>query len=56
MLWRRFFIGQPGFGYKGAGNLLGEEQSGQIRDVGYELYQSMLEETFQKFEEVKLMF
>ena len=33
---------------RGAGNLLGEEQSGQIRDVGYELYQSMLEETISK--------
>ena len=30
---------------RGAGNLVGEEQSGQIREVGYELYQSMLEET-----------
>ncbi|GHA11469.1 transcription-repair-coupling factor [Devosia pacifica] len=29
---------------RGAGNLLGEEQSGHIREVGYELYQSMLEE------------
>lgn len=29
---------------RGAGNLLGDEQSGHIRDVGYELYQSMLEE------------
>ena len=29
---------------RGAGNLLGEEQSGHIREVGYELYQEMLEE------------
>lgn len=29
---------------RGAGNLLGEEQSGQIREVGIELYQQMLEE------------
>ena len=29
---------------RGGGNLLGEEQSGHIRDVGVELYQSMLEE------------
>lgn len=29
---------------RGAGNLLGEEQSGHIREVGIELYQSMLEE------------
>ena len=29
---------------RGGGNLLGEEQSGHIKDVGVELYQSMLEE------------
>ncbi len=29
---------------RGAGNLLGEEQSGQVREVGVELYQHMLEE------------
>lgn len=29
---------------RGAGGLLGEEQSGQIREVGIELYQQMLEE------------
>jgi len=29
---------------RGAGNLLGEEQSGHVREVGLELYQSMLEE------------
>ncbi len=29
---------------RGAGNLLGEEQSGHIKEVGYELYQQMLEE------------
>ncbi len=33
---------------RGAGNLLGEEQSGHIREVGYELYQQMLEETIAK--------
>ncbi len=30
---------------RGAGNLLGDEQSGHIKEVGYELYQQMLEET-----------
>jgi transcription-repair coupling factor (superfamily II helicase) len=29
---------------RGAGNLLGEEQSGHIREVGFELYQQMIEE------------
>ncbi|MDX2156879.1 MAG: TRCF domain-containing protein, partial [Hyphomicrobiaceae bacterium] len=32
---------------RGAGNLLGDEQSGHIREVGFELYQSMLEETIE---------
>ncbi len=29
---------------RGAGNLVGDEQSGHIREVGFELYQGMLEE------------
>lgn len=29
---------------RGAGNLLGDQQSGHIKEVGYELYQAMLEE------------
>ncbi len=29
---------------RGAGNLLGDEQSGHIREIGFELYQNMLEE------------
>lgn len=33
---------------RGAGNLLGEEQSGHIKEVGFELYQQMLEETIAK--------
>ncbi|MFB0994297.1 MAG: helicase-related protein, partial [Paracoccaceae bacterium] len=33
---------------RGAGNLLGEEQSGHIKEVGFELYQSMLDETIAK--------
>jgi transcription-repair coupling factor (superfamily II helicase) len=36
---------------RGAGNLLGEEQSGHIKEVGYELYQSMLEEAVQRLKE-----
>jgi len=32
---------------RGAGNLLGDEQSGQIREVGIELYQQLLEEAVQ---------
>jgi transcription-repair coupling factor (superfamily II helicase) len=33
---------------RGAGNLLGEEQSGHIKEVGYELYQNLLEEAVAK--------
>lgn len=33
---------------RGAGNLVGEEQSGKINDVGVELYQEMLEEAISK--------
>ena len=29
---------------RGAGNLLGDEQSGHIKEIGFELYQSMLED------------
>jgi transcription-repair coupling factor (superfamily II helicase) len=29
---------------RGAGNILGDEQSGHIKEVGFELYQSMLED------------
>jgi len=36
---------------RGAGNLLGEEQSGHIREVGYELYQQMLEEAVASLQE-----
>lgn len=32
---------------RGAGNLLGDEQSGHIREVGFELYQSLLEEAIE---------
>ena len=33
---------------RGAGNLLGREQSGHIREVGVELYQQMIEEAVEK--------
>jgi transcription-repair coupling factor (superfamily II helicase) len=32
---------------RGAGNLLGDEQSGHIKEVGYELYQEMLREAIE---------
>ncbi|MEM9032482.1 MAG: transcription-repair coupling factor, partial [Pseudomonadota bacterium] len=43
-----FSLASQDLDIRGAGNLVGEEQSGQIREVGYELYQSMLEEAIAK--------
>ncbi|MBJ6371575.1 transcription-repair coupling factor [Sedimentitalea arenosa] len=43
-----FTLASQDLDIRGAGNLLGEEQSGQMRDVGYELYQTMLEEAIAK--------
>jgi transcription-repair coupling factor (superfamily II helicase) len=39
-----FQLASHDLGIRGAGNLLGEEQSGHIKEVGFELYQQMLEE------------
>ena len=43
-----FTLASQDLDIRGAGNLLGEEQSGQMREVGYELYQQMLEEAIGK--------
>ena len=43
-----FTLASQDLDIRGAGNLLGEEQSGNMRDVGYELYQTMLEEAIAK--------
>ena len=43
-----FTLASQDLDIRGAGNLLGEEQSGHVRDVGYELYQSMLEDAIAK--------
>ena len=39
-----FTLASQDLDIRGAGNLIGEEQSGNMREVGYELYQQMLEE------------
>ena len=41
---------------RGAGNLLGDEQSGHIREVGFELYQDMLEEAIAKMRSGEMEF
>lgn len=43
-----FTLASQDLDIRGAGNLVGEEQSGHVREVGYELYQSMLEEAIAK--------
>jgi transcription-repair coupling factor (superfamily II helicase) len=43
-----FMLASQDLDIRGAGNLLGEEQSGQMNEVGYELYQNMLEDAIAK--------
>ncbi len=43
-----FTLASQDLDIRGAGNLVGEQQSGHVREVGYELYQSMLEEAIAK--------
>ncbi|PWJ14391.1 transcription-repair coupling factor [Jannaschia seohaensis] len=43
-----FNIASQDLDLRGGGNIVGEEQSGHVKEVGFELYQSMLEETIAK--------
>ena len=45
-----FTLASQDLDIRGAGNLLGEEQSGQVREVGFELYQEMLQEQIAKLQ------
>ncbi|PCJ74162.1 MAG: transcription-repair coupling factor [Rhodobacteraceae bacterium] len=49
-----FSLASQDLDIRGAGNLLGDEQSGHVREVGYELYQSMLEEAIAKMKSGEL--
>ncbi len=49
-----FTLASQDLDIRGAGNLVGEEQSGHVREVGYELYQSMLEEAIAKIKSGEL--
>jgi len=49
-----FTLASQDLDIRGAGNLIGEEQSGQMREVGYELYQQMLEEAIQRIKSGEL--
>lgn len=46
-----FSIAMRDLDIRGAGNLLGAEQSGFIADIGYEMYQKILEEAIQELKE-----
>ncbi len=46
-----FSVASHDMDIRGAGNLLGEEQSGHVREVGIELYQEMLEEAVSSMKE-----
>jgi transcription-repair coupling factor (superfamily II helicase) len=46
-----FSVASHDMDIRGAGNLLGEEQSGHVREVGIELYQEMLEEAVARLRE-----
>ncbi|MEM6966058.1 MAG: transcription-repair coupling factor [Bacteroidota bacterium] len=46
-----FNIAMKDLDIRGAGNLLGAEQSGFIADIGYETYQKILEEAIQELKE-----
>ena len=43
-----FSLASQDLDIRGSGNLLGDQQSGDIREVGYELYQSMLKGAIEK--------
>ena len=43
-----FNIASQDLDLRGGGNIIGEEQSGHMKEVGFELYQAMLEETIAK--------
>ena len=49
-----FTLASQDLDIRGAGNLIGEEQSGHVREVGYELYQSMLEEAIDRLKSGQL--
>ena len=49
-----FTLASQDLDIRGAGNLVGDEQSGQMREVGYELYQSMLEEAIARIKSGEL--
>ncbi len=48
-----FSIAMRDLDIRGAGNLLGGEQSGFISDIGYEMYQKILDEAIQELKEAE---
>jgi transcription-repair coupling factor (superfamily II helicase) len=49
-----FSVASHDMDIRGFGNLVGEQQSGQVREVGIELYQDMLKETVDQIKKEKM--
>ena len=50
-LGQGFSLASQDLDIRGAGNILGDEQSGDIKEVGFELYQNMLKDEIDKLKE-----
>ncbi len=48
-----FMLASHDMDIRGFGNLVGDEQSGQVKEVGIELYQSMLKEAIEQMQALK---
>lgn len=48
-----FSVASHDMDIRGSGNLLGDEQSGHVKETGVELYQQMLVETIEKLKIMK---
>ena len=53
-LGQGFSLASQDLDIRGAGNILGDEQSGDIKEVGFELYQNMLKDEIDKLKDNQL--
>ena len=53
-LGQGFSLASQDLDIRGAGNILGDEQSGDIKEVGFELYQNMLKDEIDKLKNNQL--
>ena len=54
-LGQGFSLASQDLDIRGAGNILGDEQSGDIKEVGFELYQNMLKDEIDKLKDNQLV-